>query len=66
MISIRTDSKSFFQHFSSRSETVSKLAELVDSQDVVYVRGTPASGKNNTSRSTATIFRRYGKDRGLC
>ncbi|KAI9371775.1 hypothetical protein BJX61DRAFT_510218 [Aspergillus egyptiacus] len=39
-----------FQYLSPRSETVSKLADLIDSQKVVHVRGTPASGKTTLAR----------------
>ncbi|RHZ73855.1 hypothetical protein CDV55_107981 [Aspergillus turcosus] len=35
---------------SPRSETVAKLADLIDSQKVVHVRGTPASGKTTLAR----------------
>lgn len=42
-------------YLSSRSETVSKMAELVDSQKVVHVRGTPASGKS----TLATLLLQY-------
>ncbi|RHZ44951.1 uncharacterized protein CDV56_100341, partial [Aspergillus thermomutatus] len=38
------------QYLSPRSETVSKLADLIDSQKVVHVRGTPASGKTTLAR----------------
>ncbi|EAL88434.1 hypothetical protein AFUA_1G07240 [Aspergillus fumigatus Af293] len=37
-------------YISPRSETVSKLADLIDSQKVVHVRGTPASGKTTLAR----------------
>ncbi|KAF7181039.1 hypothetical protein CNMCM7691_000168 [Aspergillus felis] len=37
-------------YLSPRSETVSTLADLIDSQKVVHVRGTPACGKTTLAR----------------
>jgi hypothetical protein len=45
----------------TRDETVSKLAEIVDSQDIVHVRGTPASGKSVLSLLLKDYFRQQGR-----
>ncbi|KAL4942456.1 hypothetical protein BDV06DRAFT_211805 [Aspergillus oleicola] len=45
------------QYLSPRSETVSRLADLIDSQKVVHVRGTPASGKT----TLAQLLQQYYK-----
>ena len=45
----------------TRDETVSKLAEIVDSQSTVHVRGTPASGKSILSLLLRDYYRRHGR-----
>ncbi|KAF5859922.1 hypothetical protein ETB97_002236 [Aspergillus alliaceus] len=44
------DSSILCPYVSPRSETVSKLADLIDEQKVVHVRGTPASGKTTLAQ----------------
>lgn len=45
----------------TRDETVSKLAEIVDSQNIIHVRGTPASGKSILSLLLRDYYRRQGR-----
>ncbi|KAL1965550.1 hypothetical protein VTN77DRAFT_5634 [Rasamsonia byssochlamydoides] len=45
----------------TRDDTVSKLAEIVDSQGIVHVRGTPASGKSVLSLLLRDYYRRSGR-----
>ncbi|EED23457.1 conserved hypothetical protein [Talaromyces stipitatus ATCC 10500] len=45
----------------TRDETVSRLAEVIDSQNIVHVRGTPASGKSTLSLLLRDYYRRNGR-----
>jgi hypothetical protein len=45
----------------TRDETVSKLAEILDSGNIVHVRGTPASGKSILSLLLRDYYRRHGR-----
>jgi hypothetical protein len=49
------------QSICTRDETVSKLAEIVDLEDIVHVRGTPASGKSMLSILLKGYYRRQGR-----
>ncbi|EED18413.1 hypothetical protein TSTA_121560 [Talaromyces stipitatus ATCC 10500] len=49
------------QMICTRDETVSKLAEVIDSQNIVHVRGTPASGKSTLSLLLRDYYRRNGR-----
>lgn len=45
----------------TRDETISKLAEILDSENILHIRGTPASGKSVLSLLLRDYYRRLGR-----
>ncbi|KAK9237143.1 hypothetical protein V1525DRAFT_404725 [Lipomyces kononenkoae] len=45
----------------TRDETVSKLAEILDAENIVHIRGTPASGKSVLALLLRDYYRRQGR-----